>query len=952
MKKYLGISLLLLLCACTQREGVPVPPDTDIVMRLVSPEPPTKSILTETEAAEQAIHTVSYAVYEHGSGLLMKKGYVSYEDLPEEKVKVLHGRSYAVYLLANLGDQRSAFPPLLQDMEDLSCTLPSFALLDAGGIPMAGSGEYNGSGESVLVPLHRLLARVRVEVDHQAMGSTGMRNETLHLRNVARVLYPFDRDGSRARSSADIYTEETDVHIFPAGERLASHSSLVTLYVPENRQGILAGAGLTQADKIPAGKEALCTYLEFSAYKDGSEDGVSGPVLYRVYLGDNEFNDFSVCGNRLYHASLTLSWNGLFLEGDWRITRQDGWNDARRLQFLNAQGQPLTELTVYQSRSADVYTFFTNGTDDGQGILGAKDLSVHPYGWQLRHSGAAITGQEYGFESGLTANFADGASAGTLRCGKLSFSAPASAPDGLTVELDMATLDGQVLSDPLTVTVRPLPVEGRWKTYEPHFIAQKGILRAMDAASGLPMSGYQFVTTDTDKIRISPVQEDGSVTVSTLFPGTASIQILNAQGILMDEVSLNINMLPWSVPSQASLYVDGEASISLLPPVFKLASADAEEAVGTQLDRGLIAERLFPIVPISKNDLIEGEGVLGEESLLLHARLKTFEGLPEPSGERFAVDDFLVVIPNLNMTAGNGTLYAYNPFRYFTSVTQFTQCLNDYSLYRRPSGTSGWNYSGVPDNDLGDTRSMSPFVLASAADHVQLAAEFDNAAGEVGAIAQGTPGTVSAGGTPSSWNMRLSLRNVSRASYSAGSISVFARVCNPVDGSVLSQKIASGYIRLHLYVWGRAQKLNTYTLRLYPVLSATPDYPEMGERVLRHVGTYPVGTRFNSSSNFNDWLDISSITPVDGETATCRLGSLGSIPTDATGYRNLLNSIEVPLRFVSQTSTYWYATDEKTLYFDPSENVELYLHPGDGRGMFVLHICDHPLPQNQGWYWD
>ena len=93
----------------------------------------------------------------------------------------------------------------------------------------------------------------------------------------------------------------------------------IVLYIAENRQG--TGSGSSQAGKRPAsGRESLVTYLEYTATKSGASDGLSGNMTYRVYLGENETNNFDVVRDHVYEATLELSWNGLFYEGDWRVT--------------------------------------------------------------------------------------------------------------------------------------------------------------------------------------------------------------------------------------------------------------------------------------------------------------------------------------------------------------------------------------------------------------------------------------------------------------------------------------------------------------------------------------------------------------------------------------------------------------------------------------------------------
>ena len=218
------------------------------------------------------------------------------------------GMDCTVYAVGNMGNIYSSLPPS-QDGFDLSAfrfEVPPYSSLRA--MPMArmltlpGSELSGGEHVHLSISLQRLMARVNIRIDKS--GITGgqaaqvLQSGSLHLRQVARALYPFRADGSRALGDADIFPGNTDYYTFNAAEAWNQQSEEITLYIAENRQG--TGTGSSQAGKTPAtGREKLATYLEYSATKDGASDGFSGPLRYRTYLGENETNDFNVTRDRI-----------------------------------------------------------------------------------------------------------------------------------------------------------------------------------------------------------------------------------------------------------------------------------------------------------------------------------------------------------------------------------------------------------------------------------------------------------------------------------------------------------------------------------------------------------------------------------------------------------------------------------------------------------------------------
>lgn len=106
--------------------------------------------------------------------------------------------------------------------------------------------------------------------------------------------------------------------------------NIVPLFMFENLQGIMDHAGNNQIQKAPdVGKENSCSYLEVTAdylytpqNPDENQKYISGPIKYRLYLGEDILTDFNVYRNKHYQVTLYLKGMGGLVE-DGR-TNSDG----------------------------------------------------------------------------------------------------------------------------------------------------------------------------------------------------------------------------------------------------------------------------------------------------------------------------------------------------------------------------------------------------------------------------------------------------------------------------------------------------------------------------------------------------------------------------------------------------------------------------------------------------
>ena len=390
--------------------------------------------------------------------------------------------SYHIYAFVNMGNvslPTDAGGHVLPDA--FAYTLPdSFESLGDSGLPMCGYSEIEASAitpggiSSVTIRLRRLLSKVVVKVNKSGMLSgaadgSALQGGSLKVRQAAKVVRPFAAEADRRALSGEVYSTDTDYHAFTVGDS-GMVSSEVVLYVAENRQG--TGSGATQADKTPASdREGLATYLEYTAAKIGSSDGVSGDMTYRVYLGENNTDDFNVIGDKVYDATLSLSWNGLFYEGDWRVTSDD-FCDTRALVISAAAGSSVemtssnTKAGSQKVRKATPTAFYMNffpGGTSGEVAHSRKDMSSWPYGWVAYVDGSSVhmSGTSGTIKNASNVDLINWSYDSADDC--LSMEAIAGAPASADIHtLQFKTVDGRKSSNVVYFTTS-IPFEFRWK---------------------------------------------------------------------------------------------------------------------------------------------------------------------------------------------------------------------------------------------------------------------------------------------------------------------------------------------------------------------------------------------------------------------------------------------------------------------------------------------------------
>ena len=706
--------------------------------------PDTKSVISAADFDNAVKSVLVYLVDPDGH---WKKAYSASgsSGLADKKFTILADGStyYDIYALVNMGE--ADFTPA--SPQNWVYTLPeSFSSLSSTGLPMCGSARINaseivaGGTTSKTLTLRRLLSKVNITVNKSGMltgasDGSALAGGSLKLRQVSKVLRPFAAEADRrAQSASEMYSADTDWHNFTGGSGKDVIDSGVTLYIPENRQG--TGSGTTQAGKTPAsGREALATYLEYTATKSGSSDGVSGNLTYKAYLGENELNDFNVIGDKVYTATLSLSWNGMW-EASWRVSQGD-WADTRALVISAAAGSTTVMISsntkagsqkVRKSTPTAFYmNYFLDGTQASSIQHGRKDLSSWPYGWEVLVDGktAKMSGTSGVIKNATNQNLINWSYDSSTDC--LSMEAIAGAPANTDIHtLQFRTLDGRKQSNTVYFTTS-IPFEFRWEAdTAPNHVAQRGILYAIDSDTNAQSADGKFHLKSgyASKVRMTD-RGDGSAVVE-LIDGFSSIAdaiyIEDSDGDRHCDVPLEARV-PWfetGAITPTVTFVDASSDIRF---TYLAAAADGSKTAtalkvinnkgakvvcaGENLDLDLVNELIAPVMGGGSSSSLLGYEYSPDKdgNLNIRVHIHTYEGVNALIGSNtnrfFTVGKTSLAMPSVSgghsQAADMQDFRAYNPWRLITSVAQ-GGVMNDYTLYNEPAldGTKmavGWSVS-------------------------------------------------------------------------------------------------------------------------------------------------------------------------------------------------------------------------------------------------------------------
>lgn len=175
---------------------------------------------------------------------------------------------------------------------------------ESGGqvIPMFGESKpmVIASKCYVSVPLVRMFARVKVYVDPANLNEYGMAINSITFQNIPN----YCRVNSLTNDNGYHNTEAE----YPEGIAWTSYNAEsaheVTLYLPENLQGVVAGmSGKEETDDCEIPEHALRVDLTVSYGNDTPKK----THIYKVYPGLNMENDFNIMRNYIYNVSIKIT---------------------------------------------------------------------------------------------------------------------------------------------------------------------------------------------------------------------------------------------------------------------------------------------------------------------------------------------------------------------------------------------------------------------------------------------------------------------------------------------------------------------------------------------------------------------------------------------------------------------------------------------------------------------
>ena len=171
--------------------------------------------------------------------------------------------------------------------------------------------------------------------------------------------------------------------------------NIVPVFMFENLQGTNGAEDGNQIQKTPKeGQEKYCSYIEVIAdylyvpsASGENQKYISGPIKYRLYLGENITNDFNVHRNKHYQVTLSLKGMGGLVE-DGRTYEDgsyigDGDGASWRVESsgVTGGGSFLTEGTNMPSNGAMAYIGFVGEQGHQYAVYCKEGVDGAPWLW-------------------------------------------------------------------------------------------------------------------------------------------------------------------------------------------------------------------------------------------------------------------------------------------------------------------------------------------------------------------------------------------------------------------------------------------------------------------------------------------------------------------------------------------------------------------------------------------
>ncbi len=284
--------------------------------------------IIETKAIDESSVANLWVLQFNGSSdasVLIKSTYYSSPDISNLKLYLYNGTSQSVYFIANTFDGNmfnAANAPLnsytILMLKNKTITYSSQDdnfVLYSGNQYTRMTGLYSGNipgGATLTASLYRVPAKIVLTYTSIAAWD----NAIVKINSVALKNVPSTSRLLSNPSNSTVYEPTTVFNYSAITSGVGPTSGSVTLYMPENIRGVVSNSLATQKAALAPVKS---TYIEVngSYYYPQSASTPSKTVLYRIYLGVNEINDYNVNSNSRY--SVTATFKGINLE-DSRVT--------------------------------------------------------------------------------------------------------------------------------------------------------------------------------------------------------------------------------------------------------------------------------------------------------------------------------------------------------------------------------------------------------------------------------------------------------------------------------------------------------------------------------------------------------------------------------------------------------------------------------------------------------
>ena len=356
----LVLSVLMLaasVCSCiSASEKAYLFEEGNVISFTISPDamtPGTKSAFT---GSENYIGSVQVLVYDDTGNLYSSRYFSDYSS--GMKLSLRDDGTYKFLLLCNCPEiPEASIPTTLTAARTYDVSLSEKIVaygLYPDGLPMSGEDSFAVNDDmSHTFYVRRMVSKWKIRYGNSDADYFGFSVSSVKLGNCPADFQPWTDWQNGSWSSPVSACVEGD---WAVPSDLAAMSSDLTLdgtnyayfYMLENCQGVQAGItdyGQRDPDHLGMALADKCTYAEVTLSCDvdsgwgraSGEQTAAGDVVYRVYLGRNDTDDFNVYRNT--ENTLFISDNAGSVAFDIQYGSNDSWQAEYHIVPVDSQGQ-------------------------------------------------------------------------------------------------------------------------------------------------------------------------------------------------------------------------------------------------------------------------------------------------------------------------------------------------------------------------------------------------------------------------------------------------------------------------------------------------------------------------------------------------------------------------------------------------------------------------------------